>query len=583
MKKDFPEKIFETGPHNTFFNHFRVEGMSPKLTEKFVKSWDMTLEAKPDSITITNFFDIVENSRVLPSYEMDDILMKISEYYISIWKKIPPPETQQISLYVGNYTNVIIGEEAAFEVIGFPFKSANKKISVHLEICDTNGKLLHSFPKEDILLDSIRILKYSLATLPYADCRAFFPRLKYSVNGKEFVASSYPPTMLVTSLRPHFLMWCRSINNMIDIDEGIRYWTLNGAHSGETAVYPENGIAVINSNLASNNGPRFNQGGGHVRLLRNGMEIDSFKSNNLKFNKIFNLPDPGYSLDYYNLELENSKGGRYLSPSIWVSKNLRNFECVIPVFLSDNKITDAKIEAGRVPFFYYPCNQDSGNLLVDYSGYDHHGILGAGISIWQRQLQRTGYRHEHLDSTNPVLAQDAPEFKKDENGRGFLHFIGSSNSCGVIMGGTAFPYAFTYEVTVKPEIIGKKQGIIGTPSGQLNIELTKDGKLCAWRDYRIKDLPEKKGRSEILSREKLDPGKWYRIAVVYDLKKLSLYIDGQFQGDAASVPDRDHERMNIVTIGSLCAYPWNPVEFFTGDIKDVRIYGRNLKIEEFLK
>ena len=151
------------------------------------------------------------------------------------------------------------------------------------------------------------------------------------------------------------------------------------------------------------------------------------------------------------------------------------------------------------------------------------------------------------------------------------------------MGGTAFPYAFTYEASVKPEVFGKKQGIIGTPNGQMNLELTKDGKLCAWRLSSTGEFPdETKTYSEIVSEERLEPGKWYKIAVVYDLKKLSLYINGKLQGATASIPDRKHERMNMLTIGSLCKAPWDPVTFFVGDIKDVRIYGRNLKPDEFL-
>jgi len=581
MKKDFPGKIFEFGPHNTYCPHFAYEGMSPRLTEKFVKSWDMTLEAKPDSITITNFFDHYENSRILPSYEMDDILMRMSEYYISRWKKTSPPETQLLALYVANYINVTIGSEALFEVIGFPFEAKSKTISVRLEICDGKGNILHAFPEDVMTLDSLRILQYSLPTLPYATCRALFPRLKYTVNGKEAVASSCPPTTLVANLRPHLLMWCRSVGNMIDINGSGRTWTLNGAHVGETAAYPHGGIAVINCDTTSAKGPLPSQGGGAARLLRNGREIDSFNSGDLSFNRIFRLPDPCDTIDCYNLELENNKGGRYLSPAIWVSRDSRKSTCVMPTLLRDNKIMNVEIEAGRVPFFYYPCDQDCGTLLVDCSGYDHHGFLG-GCGFGGGHLQRTAYRHEHLDGTGAALSERAPKFNKDEDGTGFLHFWGGSYA--IIMGGTAFPYSSTYELSVRPGELGKRQGLIGTFNGQMNVELTPEGKICAWRSSRVAgDGAAKEVRQEIFSKEKVEPGKWHRVAVVYDLKTLSLFIDGQFQGEVASAPDRRHEWMNPVTVGALCAQAWSPSDFFIGDIRDVRIYGRNLDPVEFLK
>jgi len=585
MRDKFPEKIFEFGPHNTYCVHFHFGGISPRLTEKFVKSWEMTLDAKPDAISITNFFDCYENSRILPSYEMDDILIKMIEYELSRWKRVQPPESPRLSLYVANYTNVIIGSDAHFEVIGFPLKAADKKVSIQLEIYDAKGKLLQAFPQEDMLLDAMRIWKYSLPTLAFADCRALVPRLKYTVGGRTETATSYPATNLVTSLRPHLLMWCRSLDNMINVNGG-QEWTLNGVHIGETAAYPIGGFAVINGgNATSNGGPLPNQGGGYVRLLRNGREIETFGSWDLKFNRIFRLPDPVASLDWYNIELENGKGGRYLSPAIWVSANSRPGKITLPVLLPDNTIAESRIDAERVPFFYYPCDRNHGSMLIDQSGYDHHGMLG-GSGYGGGHLQRTAYRHEHLDGTaGSSMPQNAPEFKTDENGKGFLHF--ANGSYVIIMGGTAFPYAYTYELSFKPEAFGKTQGLIGTPNGQFNLALTPAGLLSAWRVSCIEgeggSKPVKKQRAEVLSRQKLEPGKWHRAAVVYDMKKLSLYLDGELQGETASVPDRGHEWINLVTIGSLCAFVWTPVDYFTGGIRDIRIYGRNLCADELLK
>ncbi|HPV86972.1 MAG TPA: hypothetical protein PLC49_05230, partial [Caldisericia bacterium] len=45
-----------------------------------------------------------------------------------------------------------------------------------------------------------------------------------------------------------------------------------GTNNGETLAYPADGIGFIRANFASNSHGAFNQGGGTVRLLRNGMD-----------------------------------------------------------------------------------------------------------------------------------------------------------------------------------------------------------------------------------------------------------------------------------------------------------------------
>lgn len=81
----------------------------------------------------------------------------------------------------------------------------------------------------------------------------------------------------------------------------------------------------------------------------------------------------------------------------------------------------------------------------------------------------------------------------------------------------------------------------------------------------------------------LEAGKWYQLAVVYDLKNLKLYINRTLEGMANCPPKGYHESINHLTVGSLCGRVFKTNTFFKGDIRRIRIYGRNLGVNEFLK
>ena len=218
-------------------------------------------------------------------------------------------------------------------------------------------------------------------------------------------------------------------------------------------------------------------------------------------------------------------------------------------------------------------------FLPDCSGYDHRGMLSAIRASWSKYRMR-GYRHEYCDGIPPSVQPDAPEFRKEKEGPGFLHFDADRKTCVFIDGGTAFPCSFTCELSVRPDKSDRLQGLLSTANGQYNLALTPDGKVRAWRVIRKKERNDVS--AELFSKAPLKSGQWSRIALVYDLRELSLYVNGEAQGKASSPPDPRHQWMNFVIIGALCISPWNPVEFFSGDIRQIRLYGRNLAPSEFL-
>jgi len=580
-----PGKIFETAVNNTHTVYFHYGGLAPNFTARFRELWETALKSKADSITLTNFNDTYENSRVFPSYEMDDVLLRISQHELARLNSKPFPASPSPELYLSNYTSVLLGQPLRFEVLGFPLAGKDKRVEIQLDLCSGAGAILHSFPKREMTLDGLRAETFEASSTDFADQRAVQPKLRWHLlrDGQNGDSGLLPQTNIVTSLRPHLLWWTRALKNMIRLSSG-GAWSLNDKTPGQTAVYPSSGTGFILSDAQSNcNGSPgdSNTGGGWVRILRNGREIQSFGNWDLKFAWPIAMPNPGGSLDWYNLELENGNGCRYLSPPIWVMTNERPGKVRIPIWCAqDGAIRDFEVEAARVPFFQYDCDRNTGRLLYDASGYNHHGSLGGG------HLAYTAYRHEHIGLVDPGNAA-FPKHVVDNDGRGCLAFDG--NSFAMIQGGTAFPYASTYEVSVKPDAIGKRQGILGAANNQINLYLLEDGRIEASRTGVVEGeggRPPQGGPSttaKIVSATALKSGKWARLTVVYDLRKLALYVDGKFQGDAPLSPVRDAEWINVMVLGGTCGFPYNPKDYFTGKIRNARFYGRNLAPHEFLK
>ncbi len=122
---------------------------------------------------------------------------------------------------------------------------------------------------------------------------------------------------------------------------------------------------------------------------------------------------------------------------------------------------------------------------------------------------------------------------------------------------------------------------------QINLTLEEDGHLKVTRGSEVEGEGGSKPVSNFIctvnSKTVLEAGKWYQLAVVYDLKNLKLYINGTLEGMANCPPKGYHESINHLTVGSLCGRVFKTNTFFKGDIRRIRIYGRNLGVNEFLK
>jgi hypothetical protein len=596
LMREFPAKIFENVLEQSYLVHFHYGGVEPNLTEKYRNSWRIALGAKPDSVTVVNFFDIYEYTRIFPSYENEDILLKIAQFEITRWRGQEYPAGDTPDLYVTNPTSVRLGTPINLEVLGFPISGAEKTVTVGLDVCDERAQVLHRFEDREVRLDEMRVERYQVDSEQFPEQRAVYPRLRYRWSGRDYESTLFPQTNLVTALRPHMHYWARSIRRMIKVDHP-GAWTLDGKGPGQTVTMDPGGLAIIDSRIIpvdweAKPVPNHQQevfsrhgGAGLVRLLRNGREIESFSTErtanwHLNLTKTFFPPNPGGALDWYNLELENAYGAygtRYLTPSIWMVSGQRTGKVILPILTAAGAVKEVEVEAVRVPYFYYPCDRDAGRLLLDASGYEHHGYLG-GEGYGGGHLDHTAYRHEHkpLLGVEPLTApsEKVPVFTKDATGTGYLAFGGRAYV--MIQGGTTFPYAYTYEMSIRPTALGQRQGLLGAANGSINLYLAADGTIEATRG-KYTDVS-----SRVQSTDRATAGQWHRLAVVCDLRELTLYLDGKKQAAAAVVPQDGLEWYTAVVLGGTCRDYADPQPAFTGDLRQVRFYGRNLQPAEFL-
>lgn len=572
IKRDFADKILEISPHNTYTVHFSYGGTKPDLNEKYLASWKDVVARQPDSVVLTNFFDIYENSRILPSYELDDSLLAIAQYYIAQWRKKPYRSENKLNFYFSNFVWSYLGDDLLFELIALPAK-VPEKLQTTLELYSPKGELLHSFPPKSIDAMTLERTLWKIPAWTFKKDFAVLPRLKIQTPTQTVVSDFFPPTMLTPSLRPHLLWFSRSLDNMLQINSGEKTWELSGANNGETLAYPADGIGFIRANFASNSHGAFNQGGGTVRLLRNGMELRRFRRWSANITESVDLPNPGAALDWYQLELVNANSARYLSPPIWVTGSRGGETVHVPIVKNNGEIEEMEVAAAQIPFFYYPCNMDSGSLLIDRSGYSHNGF-GGGTGYGGGHLDRTGYRHEHNGGLLGTLYAGSPAFRREAEG-GFYRFSGKEYF--TIQGGTLPPYSMTVELSIRPEKTDQTAGIVGSGNNAVQLSIRPDGYLLLSRS-------NNDGKNELLvqSARPLEFGKWHKIAISYDAKTLRLFVDRQEVACGEIPPSSRHLEFNAFIIGAKCRNYHRPVDFFHGDIKQIRLYGRNLSLADML-
>ena len=586
---DFPQKLYEGQAHFTYTCHFHMGGCDVHLSEDWRNHLEECLESDPDSILLTNLFDHYENSLVVPCYDREDFVLRYFEWRAEKWRKVPFRRQTHPELVVTGHTTVLLGQDIEFEVLGFPIGNKGDTVVVHLDMCDASGKVLHEFPARTMKLDTFRVEKFSVPSTDFAHVRGVVPHLRYEWIGRKLAMNYGPLTVIDPSIRGYRLYWARSTKNELET-RGPTGWKMDGVAQGGTHHPQPLGVSIVSSGLE----PVFGKQSDKIGSLRWGIKRDNVElyytdapGRSPAGELALSTPLPGSALHWYYLEMENKFGYKFQTLPVWETSGRRNRTVRLPVYTKDCTIVDCEVEEVRVPFWYYPLKSDNGKLLMDLSGWGHNGAINGRSGLGGGHLGYTGYNHYHNGSVPPVRPQDPHLYRQDTDGTGYLSFNGS-NDYVIIQGGTAFPGAFTYEFRVRPQELGRReQGLVGTGNNQLAVTLMKTGRLRVSRRSANEsaggERPKTTFENAFDSTVKLETGKWARIAVVYDLRKLTLYVNGEAAGSCESKPMHGHEWLNHVILGARCGWVWNPYDNFKGDMAMIRISGRNLAPGEFLK
>ena len=452
--KDYPQKLNEGPVHSTYTCHFHMGGLPVPLSKAYRETFDLALSTNPDTLQLTNLFDHYENSLVYPCYEREDFMLRYMEYRVSQWQGRAFNAMSEPELVLANYCMMYMGKATLdFEVMGFPIASDKKEVSVRLEICSTSGEVLRSFPARTMTLDQFRVESYSVPSLDFYAERGIVPRLVYVWNGKTYRTPHNPMTLLSPSIRPYMMYWARSTKNAL-LHKGDEDWTLGGVHPGQTFIPSKDGLASFNSHVSPEwgNGDRY--GYSRVGIRRDGLEwyFTADERTSLKHTFVKTLPPGGHALHWYHLEMENRRGRRWQSLPIWTADGSRADTVMIPFVKEDGTIAEYPIEGARVPFWYFPCQSDAGKILLDVSGYEHHGSIN-GKGYGGGHLGYMGYNYYHNGPVSDTSGDAPSKYGRDDDGTGYLHFGGEDFV--MIMGGTAMPGAATYELCVRPAALGE--------------------------------------------------------------------------------------------------------------------------------
>ena len=362
VMKEFPGKIYEGGIHSTYTCHYHMGGLEVHLSREWRDSVDTYFASDPDSEMLTNLFDHYENSLVYPCYEREDFLLRYFEWANHKWTGRKFRLEKEPEIVLANHNMVQLGwEKLDFEVMAFPVDSDARDLTVALQLCDTSGRVLKEFEPRTMRLDDFRCESYSVPSTDFADERGVVPRVKYVWRGKERFTDYNPMTLISPSLRSYHMYWARSTRNRLRT-KGASDWTLGGVGPGGTLVSRGGVQTILSCGLDNEPGTTATTGYRYHVVKRDWTDFHRTTDGRLKANvqQLFNLPDPGGALHFYHVEIENAMGRKAQTLPIWHMDGSRAGKVEIPVKKEDGTIANYKVEAVRVPFWHYPCDEDGG-------------------------------------------------------------------------------------------------------------------------------------------------------------------------------------------------------------------------------
>lgn len=655
MHEHYPQKIFEAnlGPKH----HSDLQGQSGsdkgQFTHFFREGLRFALSLEPDSLHVTNWNDVVENSHVFASYQQWNTYLRLLREATAGFRGAEPPRRTEPELILSNKINLRVGEDLQLEVLVFPMTGEEAKLTLDLRLLNAAAEEVHRFDPRTLQCSELRAERFRVGSLKFAEELALYPVLRYTLQDEEHGPWRTRPTRLWYSQTPNDMVWMVPLEAWREKFE-VDWWLTPAGVSREKATRP-GGVLVADpqdrSLLQFYRGvaPATRGKDSPTHLLRNGRPTRRFWPREDRdrggtamagrYCAANAAPMEWFELEtfhYAQETFETLRGkltmrqprGVWASRPIYVVRDPGLMEEVpvrVPVqhfegptyqrALSESSnwltripfetIETISVPRYRIPFWHYRFDRDNGGMAVDWSGYDHHGWLGTRDRNRYGAHGPMGYNFSHRFGafTQPIrpagdLPPDAPEFRRNDSGRGYLHFDGE-NDYVYFPPRTRFPYAETCEMVVRlPE-----------PTGELQTLLSH---FQSWKDEdrRNKLVVQIDGHNHLLvhaplgktltksfrSSRPLPSGQWLHVAVVNNLETVRAYVDGEpVEESIETAPYGGYQGQSCLVFG-LTALVKKPFTLgsagrrgrhwrapFAGDLAELRLTGRALTPEEFLR
>ena len=628
---------------------------------------DYALSLEPDSLHITNWNDVEENSHVAPSHIRWDSPLRIIRAATREFRGLGSPERTAPELIVTNKIDLLLGQMLDVEVVGLPMASGSGPVTLDLRLSDDAGREIHRFEPRTVRYGELKSERFRVQSADLGDGTpppAVYPVLFYDYDGERHGPYRLRPTRLRIGQVPTDLVWMTPLDAWRP-DFAVSWAAAQpGAHvdwrslkrgglageavsPGGTLTAPPGGPRPVF--LYRTIAPATRGALTETHLLRDGRPFADFPPRQRRkdgaatwFKRPHSAPNAWLELETVSYESRDIPfGDKSLSvrepEGLWTSlpiqlargkKEREHVRVPVPLMPGDpkysrltenvktrwksldyhmNRIREVTVPRRRITAFHYPFDGANGEMVLDHSGYDHHGWIG-------NRRTRTGhlgdgpfgFNFEHFFSkfSAPVrserqLTAEAPERHPGEGLDGFLRFDGKEDYA-YFHARTSMPFVSTFELTLRPSSTERKMVALSTRPLQRNVAQNGDQRMTIGVDAERRLIVQSPAGARefpgspqaIRSELRLPADKWSHVAVVNDGRNIRAYIDGE------SVPGEiDASTWGVWKKGSFLflggrkvdnnpfekgqrrGFAWD--DRYKGDIADLRITGRPLSPSEF--
>ena len=599
MKEQWPEKIFEAnaGPKHQSV----LQGQTGHDRGMFTAVWrerlNLALGLAPDSLHLTNWNDIEENSHIFPSYLQRDTYLRIFDAMTRAWRGEPPYRTERPEVVVSSKLDTLVGEELAFEVLLFGLREDGpREVTLELRLTDAAGDTLHAFEPRTITADTLRAVRYEVQSANFPETLAVFPEVTYQWGESTRGPFRVRGTRLWYGQKPTDMVWMTPLDQWageLAVD-----WRLQRAGQSEAEAASPGEVAAVEPGsgepfrvyreiseaekgrdteawLLENGEPKT-----RLRPRQNYFRTDGASA---AYRHSDRAPFGWLELAIESFRIQEVPFGddvwKTRQPeSVWTSRPIfwarggewrETVETPVPVAVMDSeaerkavttgsnyqrnipieKVIDVAVPRYRIPFWHYRIEADDGGLFYDASGYKRHGWLGTNHRNRHAVDGPFGFRFSHLfgKAKFPVEASgalnpQAPAYAETDDGVGYLNFDGEDDYV-FLPPRSRMPFAATYEVIVRGQATGEPQTLIGTPPIPFFAPIGTN-KLFTLRvdgegRPELMIYPENRRASRIRAEDALSPERWTHVAAVYDAREWRLYVDGEPVGEPVACPPRN--------------------------------------------